>query len=283
VRTVSRTSQHHVVNWSGGIGSWYTARLLREKYGPESITLLFADTLIEADDLYLFSEMAATQLGLNVTVLRDGRTIWDVFEDVRYLGNTRIDPCSYHLKRKLIREWIEKNCDLHATTVYLGIDWSESHRMDKARPYWAPWRVRAPLTSPPFIDKEVMLQTARDDGLAIPSLYTDGFPHNNCGGGCVKAGMGQFKLLLEKRPATYAKWEEGEERVRRHLGKNVAILRDRTGGKTRPLTLREFRERIQAKTIVVDEFDIGGCACAVGDKDEDARVVALGMPGRRPS
>jgi len=41
----------------------------------------------------------------------------------------------------------------------------------------------------------------------------------------------------------------------------VAILRDRRGGTTRPMTLREFRERIQAQPDLFDADEWGGCGC----------------------
>jgi hypothetical protein len=273
------TAAGHVVMYSGGLGSYHAARRVVQQYGPGATTLLFADTMTEAPDLHDFLDASCRKLGARLVQLRDGRDIWQVFIDHRFLGNTRIDPCSYFLKRTLMRRWLDENCTPEHTTIHLGIDWSESHRLEKSRSYWSPYKVLAPMCDPPYLDKDQMIAAAEADGLPVPSLYRDGFPHNNCGGGCVKAGQGQFRMLLARRPATYAEWEAGEQRVRDHLQKDVAILRDRRSGRTRPMTLREFRERIQAGMLWVDELDIGGCGCATGDQDEDARVaVALGMP-----
>jgi hypothetical protein len=286
----------HIIHASGGVGSYHAAKRVAACHGPENVIMLFADTMTEAPDLYDFLRAGADHLGIQLIELRDGRDIWQIFIDHRYLGNTRIDPCSYFLKRMLIRDWLECNWFPDEIVCYLGIDWSEKHRLDKSLIYWDPYPVEAPMCNRPYMDKDQMLAEAVLDGLVIPSLYTDGFPHNNCGGGCVKAGQGQFRMLLQKRPDTYAKWEAGELRVRAHLGKNVSILRDRRGGKTRPMTLREFRQRIQGQPIEVDVFyvasilddpfevdalEIGGCACAVGDEDEDTRVeLALGVTRR---
>jgi hypothetical protein len=44
----------------------------------------------------------------------------------------------------------------------------------------------------------------------------------------------------------------------------VAILRDRSGGTARPMTLTEFRERTQdtgGQLTLDDLFDEGGCGC----------------------
>lgn len=42
----------HVVMFSGGIGSWATAQRVIDKYGPDAVTLLFADVLGEDQDCY---------------------------------------------------------------------------------------------------------------------------------------------------------------------------------------------------------------------------------------
>ena len=105
-----------------------------------------------------------------------------------------------------------------------------------------------------------MLDAMRADGIEPPRLYAMGFPHNNCGGFCVKAGQAHFRLLLEKMPERYAYHEAQEEALRRHLEKDIAVLRDRSGGETRPLTMRAFRERIQGGDDY-DRYDWGGCGC----------------------
>lgn len=42
------------VNFSGGLGSWASSKLAVEQYGKDNVTLVFADTLIEDNDLYRF-------------------------------------------------------------------------------------------------------------------------------------------------------------------------------------------------------------------------------------
>ena len=49
----------HVVMFSGGAGSWMTAKRVAEKHGTDNLILLFADTLIEDEDLYRFLDEAA--------------------------------------------------------------------------------------------------------------------------------------------------------------------------------------------------------------------------------
>jgi len=92
-------------------------------------------------------------------------------------------------------------------------------------------------------------------------LYVLGMPHANCGGGCVKMGIGGFARLLDAMPERYAEWEANEQTMRDQLG-DVSILKDRRGGTAKPLTLRALRERIESGGQV-DLFDIGGCGCFV--------------------
>lgn len=258
-------STTRVVMFSGGLGSWLTARRVRDEHGVDGLTLLFADTLIEDEDTYRFLDDAAADIGVPLTRVADGRDIWQVFKDDRFLGNTRLANCSKFLKQKPCREWLDANCDADAM-VYVGIDWSERHRLPAIMKGWAPYKVEAPMADPPLLDKSAMQLECLKAGIALPRLYRAGFAHNNCGGGCVRAGQAQFELLLRENPARYAEWERNEQGVREHLDADVAILRDRTGGTLRPLTLRRFRERLHTQPDLFDPLDFGGCGCFTAEE-----------------
>lgn len=259
----------HVVMWSGGITSWATARHVITEHGTENVTLLFADTNVEDRDLYMFNEQASKQLGVPITRVADPqeRTPWQVFEDRRWLGNTRIAQCSHALKQDPCRAWLIANADQSSTVLYVGIDWTETHRMAGIIKGWSPWTVDAPLTRPPYSDKQQLLDEAQDAGLIRPRLYQLGFAHNNCGGACVKGGQAQWARLLEVFPDRYARAEAAEQKMRNLLGKDVAILRDRRGGETKPLTLTALRIRIEENSPQVDHLDEGGCGCFVDTAD----------------
>lgn len=252
----------HVVMFSSGAGSAVAARRVALRFGTDALVLLFADVNGEHGDNYRFLQEAAAWIGGKLVVLDNGgRTIWQVFADVRFLGNTRADPCSRVLKREPMRRWLEECCDPADTTVHLGFDWTESHRLDRAAPHWEPWRIDAPLCWEPVLDKAEALKLLVDAGIDPPWLTRMGFPHANCGGGCVKAGIKQFQKLLEVAPAEYARWEWNEERLRTQLDRDVSILRDRSGGTLRPLTLRELRERTAVQQTLFDDADWGSCNC----------------------
>jgi Phosphoadenosine phosphosulfate reductase family len=265
-----RRIMRHIVSVSSGIGSAFTWKLICDKYGPENVTGIFADVNGEHPDNYRFLAEVQYELGSRLIKLtNDGKTIWDVMIEQRFLANTRIDTCSKFLKREPSYAWLQENCDPGNTTVYLGIDWTEIHRLDRARPRWAEqgWHIESPLCEPPYYHKtdgQAWLDSVR---IKRPALYDMGFSHANCGGGCVKAGIGQFRSLLLKDRKWYINWwEAGEEKVRAYLGKNVAILRDRRGGTTRPLPLRILRQRIDSDNgVYADEDEGNGCGvCFLG-------------------
>jgi hypothetical protein len=260
---VKNKQTKHIVLFSGGVGSWAAAKRVAAQHGTDNLILLFTDTKTEDEDLYRFIQEAANNVGGKLITLADGRNVWEVFKDARFIGNTRIDPCSRILKRELAREWIESHCQASSTIVYLGIDWTEAHRADRAGAAWLPWKVESPLIDPPLLDKQQVFGHLKDEGIKPPRLYAMGFPHNNCGGFCVKAGQAQFALLLEKLPNRYAYHEEKEQEMRQFLGKDVAILRDRRGGTTKPLTLKALRLKIEKGEKVRGGW--GGCGCMLDE------------------
>lgn len=243
----------NVVLFSGGVASWGAARRLADN--GEDMVLLFTDTKTEDADLYRFLEEAAADIGAPLVKVADGRDIWQVFRDERYLGNTRADPCSRILKRELARKWVEANAP--DSPIVLGYDWTELHRHERAVAAWAPRAVMSPLTEPPYRLRAHLFADLESRGILPPRLYGYGFEHNNCGGGCVKAGVTHFLRLLDTLPDVYAEWERHEQEMRDLLG-DVSILRDRAGGETTPLTLAALRVRPR-ESVPLDMW--GGCGC----------------------
>jgi hypothetical protein len=264
---------HHVVMFSYGIASWAEGKLTAARYGADATTLLTADTLMEDEDTYAWGAAAAANVGAGHVVVTEGRDPWQVFFDRKYLGNTRVDPCSEVLKRETCRRWMGQHYPGgRGATVHLGIHWSESDRLPAIRANWAPYPVEALLCQPPFLAAREMHDWAEREGLWKQRLYRLGFAHANCGGFCVKGGQAQFRRLLQVMPERYAYHERREQELREYLGKDVSVLRDRRGGKTVPLTLRAFRERVEAGGRC-DLFDWGGCGCFTDSAEGPAKPL----------
>ncbi len=237
----------HVVQYSGGIGSWAATQRVIAEHGTANLVLLVADTRVEDPDLWRFVHDSTTHVGVPPTVVADGRTPFEVFHDQRFLGNSRVAPCSAILKQRPSRAWLTAHADPADTILYVGIDWSETRRIPAIERGWAPWTVRFPMCDPPYLSKQDMLDWCASLGVRPPLLYDKAFSHNNCGGVCVRGGQKHWLHLLEVFPDRYAEAEAREQQLRAELG-DVAILRERRGGRSRPLTLTELRRRQRARS-----------------------------------
>lgn len=66
---------HHVVMFSGGIGSFCAAERVKSALTTgDKLTLLFTDTKMEDEDLYRFLNDSEKALGITITRIADGRT-----------------------------------------------------------------------------------------------------------------------------------------------------------------------------------------------------------------
>jgi hypothetical protein len=251
----------HVVQFSTGVASAEVAWRLVAEHGPADVMLLTADTRAEDEDNWRFGQQVAARLGCEWVRVADGRTPMQAGRDHRCVPNNRMAVCSRVLKRELLDTYRAGHFDPADTIIYLGYDWTEPHRADAARGHWAPWTVDFPLTRPPYLWKGQLLDLFRGRGIEPPRLYGQGFAHANCGGACVRGGQAQWSLLLQVNRPRYLHWEAEEQATRELLGKDVSILRDRSGGTARPITLARFRERIERQPALFDADDWGACGC----------------------
>lgn len=257
----------HIVFYSGGLGSWMTAKRVIEKHGNENVILLFTDTMMEDEDLYRFLNDTEKQLGVPITRIADGRDVWQVFKDVKYIGNSRIAQCSHILKQKESAKWLKERYAPDECILYLGIDWTEEHRRASPTKNWLPYTVEFPMCDEPFLDKADVIDELEKAGIELPRLYKKGFSHNNCGGFCVRAGQGHFINLLKEMPERYKYHEQKEEEMRQYLGReDVSILTRIRKGEKQTLTLAQLREEYENGSKQIDLFDIGGCGCFVSDE-----------------
>jgi len=330
-----------IVMYGGGLTSYEAARRAIERFGQESTEIWFADTRIEDEDLYRFNRDVEIILDHEIKVFDQGLDIWGIFKRERFLGNSRIDPCSKFLKRLPLRKELEKkypkwkcvecespwakgdttitvlelddseikiplchhcpsidiaygsnidklekiiakkgnNCTEARVLiqsldgrvercsesgkfvrVVLGMDIIEDcDRLHRARGYWRPFNNWFPLAEKPFVNKTKIIEQLMEIGIKAPRLYGAGFEHNNCGGFCVKAGMGQMVHLYETLPERYLYHEQKELEFQEFIGSEVTILSQTTKGVRKNLSLRDLRLRVEAG----EEFSFSpGLACA---------------------
>ncbi|TYB71186.1 phosphoadenosine phosphosulfate reductase family protein [Nonomuraea sp. PA05] len=215
---------HHVVQMSGGLGSFWAAVFAVLVYGKENVVLLFADTLWEHPDTYRFLGQASEHLDITPIIVCDGRNPFQVYFDQHFLGNSRIAPCTKELKQKPCRRWLEEHCDPADTILYVGLDAAEERRRPGVIKGWTPWRVEFPLMDDKTWDKKRMKTECAKLGITIPRMYELGFSHNNC-----------------LHPDTRYITSEGIKTLRETCGQTVKVLG--RGGGWREAEIRSFGEQ----------------------------------------
>lgn len=205
---------------------------------------------------------------------------WALFNKRQFIGNSRVAPCSELIKQRMAREYVKRTWAKEELAVYFGIDWSEDHRVAAPTKNWSVHAssVNFPLIQPPYNGYPQRIQMLKDDGIPLPPLYELGFPHNNCGGFCVRGGQGHFKMLLEHLPNIFEYHKEQEAKLSQELyersGEKYSILTRTVKGVKEPLPLGKLQAMVEGDEYV-DPLDVGGCGCFVTEEEEQLEDVAV--------
>ena len=232
-----------IVALSGGKASAWCADWTFRHYPKEDVVLYFNDTKWEDPDLYRFLDDLRGYFNHPITYDADGRSPEEVFYDQRALANNRMPFCSRVLKA----ERLQRYCQPGDTLVF-GIGCTEKHRAVRIAQIYHALKPNLTLRFPLLEtfgsrerERESINNFLLQANIQEPALYALGFTHNNCGGGCVRAGKKQWKRLYEMRPEVYLERERVEREVSEHLGKRVTFFKDES--------LEEFRQRIESGTL----------------------------------
>ena len=255
----------HIVSLSGGSASAVAADRVIDKYGDENVTLWFADTLWEDDDLYRFLDDLEDRWEKKIVRFTDGRNPLEVAEEKKLIPNSFAAPCSYYLKQLPFRKFL----DTHEkpVTVHLGLDFTEEHRHAKPKEIYeqiAGVSVDFPLMWKPlpYMSYTKMIE---DWGIKIPRLYTMGFPHNNCGGRCVRQGASEWIRLMKHFPERFNKvrdWEKANQ-TPGSPRENRTILKKSKDGVPQSISLTELEKKNETTQMDIFTYqgDEYGCFC----------------------
>lgn len=228
-----------IVTVSGGKASAWCADWALKNYQKEDVLLYFNDTKWEHPDLYRFLSDLERYLNHKILWDSDGRSPEALFYDNRALANNRMPFCSRVLKAERLHKFYQGG-----DTLVFGIGQDELHRARRVADVYRGVAERTnkwPIVRFPLIAEEITKEQVdswlRSTGIEEPTLYKLGFLHNNCSGGCVRAGKKHWKLLYEKLPEVYLDRERVENDIRAFLGKDISFFKDETLG--------EFRKRIE--------------------------------------
>ena len=255
----------HIVSLSGGTASAVAADRVLNKYGHEFTTLWFADTLWEDEDLYRFLEDLESRWEKKIVRFTDGRTPLQLAEEKKLIPNSFAAPCSHFLKQVPFRKFLESHDK--PVTVHLGLDFTEQHGHGKPKEIYEGIEgvsVDFPLMWKPYAFMGYQ-KVVEEWGIKPPRLYSYGFPHNNCGGRCVRQGASEWIRLLKHFPERFKEvrdWEKSYQTPGTPR-ENRTILKQSVDGKSEPLSLIDLEN--QNKTTQIDMFtyqgDEFGCFC----------------------
>lgn len=250
----------YVVSISGGMASAVAAERAIRRYGREAVTLWFADTNWEDEDLHRFLADCMQRWGERIEGFKDGRTPLEIAEQAQLIPNQKRAPCSLVLKVQPFRRYLAELP--YKPTILLGMDWREQHRMAAPTRIYGEqgYTVDFPLLWKP-LEYRPYAEVVRSWGIEPPRLYDMGFPHNNCGGRCVKQGIAEWRRLAHYFPERFAEvrdWEQ-DQRAKGGPRADYSIARDQSGGEVKPLTLAEIEQRAELEQPKLD--DLFGCFC----------------------
>lgn len=248
----------YVVQYSGGVGSFMAAYIMQCR--GEDFDLLFADTNCEDSDLYRFLDDTAKFFKKEIIRIDNaGHDIWMAQAKAGMQANTKYDSCSRLLKREPLKKYLKSHYKPENTILVFGIGGEEAHRTDSIAGNYKPFVCEFPLIDQ-NTDRYDIEATLDEIGIDCPRLYEMGFPHNNCGGFCVKSGQKQATMLYRNLPETYAYHEKRQEALFELMGVRHGTIRKTIDGEMHYLSLKEWREMLQ-NGEQPDLFDEGGCAC----------------------
>lgn len=257
----------HIVSISGGTSSAVAANRVINKYGKENVTLWFADTKWEDEDLYRFLIDLENKWDKKIDRYKHGLNPLQIAEKYSMIPNNRMVRCSFELKIKPFTRMIKKM--EKPITVHIGLDWSEQHRMEAPKSNYESIKgvfVEFPLMWKPY-ETLKYAKVVESWGIKAPRLYAFGFPHNNCGGRCVRQGMSEWKKLKQSFPERFTevkKWELLQQTKSKTREGKAILTKTKDGVKT-PITLdeleKEWNKEGQQDMFQEYEGDNTGCFC----------------------
>lgn len=254
---------YYIARLSGGTASAVATDRAIQRYGRKRVWIRFEDVSWEDEDTYRFIDECMQRWGGGLISGQPGRTPLDVFEAKHIIPNSAIAPCSGELKIKPFEEWLWRIPK--PVTILSGLGWTEPHRINRLGRYHkhaGKWRAPVgfaqrvhgvyedfPLLWKP-LEYRPYTEVVRSWGIEPPRAYSFGFPHNNCGGRCIRQGISEWKRLWLAWPDRFAQMRDWEASQRAKGGARTTstFCRVRVGGIDQNITLAELEHRWQSET-----------------------------------
>lgn len=267
-----------IVDVSGGAASAVVLLRVIDRHGTDGLVARFADVGSEAPDVYRFLDDLQCVAGVEIVRLTSSRNTWELFESRGMWTSNHGCVASFHLKKIPLRKHAESIGSPAESTIYVGFSPDEQDRMSRLQKSGAPWKFEFPLTWPTPLLRCDQIAFLNRRGITPPDMYERGYPHANCGGACVLAGVGQWRGLIADYPDRFAVAEQHEQKMMAMMastGRKVStILQYTERGERKNLSLRELRESVEAGRPPDRAWRATKCSCVgdLWDADWDAKT-----------
>lgn len=149
---------------------------------------------------------------INTMSDRYNGSIYEVFEQRKYIAGIHGAPCTFELKKN-VRERFQRPDDVHV----FGFTAEEQGRFDRLLDANGSLQVEAPLIDAGMTHADCLALLDRR-GIELPAMYRLGYRNNNCIG-CVKGGAGYWNKIRSDFPEVFERMAALEERYGARLVK----------------------------------------------------------------
>lgn len=211
----------HIVMFSGGVASAYTAYLVKLKENKKDIILLHTPTLSEHKDADRFRKEVKKYLDLEMVEPQDGRNIWELIDDENCLPSQFIPFCTRILKQQPAKKYIKKLKENYI--LYYGYGIEEWRRIQKQMGRLKTENIKTsyPIFEEKITNDEIKKIIENDWGIKLPIPYKF-LKHNNCIP-CFKAGKAEWKNYYLYFPEQYKKAVEKEKQIGHTVFKDITL------------------------------------------------------------
>lgn len=211
----------HIVLFSGGASSSYAAYLVLKQQKKEDVILLHTPTYSEHKEADRFRNDVSKFFNHPITEQADGRDIWQLIEDRKYIPSQFMPFCTQQLKINQSEKFFNSFNDEFIQYIGYGkTEWTRVQRtytrnLAKGR------IVKFPVFDSGISDEEIKKIIQDDWGIKLPDVYKY-LKHNNCIP-CFKAGKSEWKNFYIYFPEQYKKAVEAEKKTGYTVFKDISL------------------------------------------------------------
>ncbi|NTU67994.1 MAG: phosphoadenosine phosphosulfate reductase family protein [Chlorobiaceae bacterium] len=238
----------HVVKFSGGAASAVVAKLVIDEIGHDDVILLYSDTKSEHPDADRFRAQICDFLKHEMTVVADGRDLWELIDDNHTLPGQFMPFCTQLLKQRPSDRFLKALGEDFISYLGFSIDEIRRAQRSDARAAANGERVAFPLINA-GLSSDDCKRIIRDEwGICLPEPYKY-LKHNNCIP-CFKAGAkGYWAAIAKHYPEQFERACQAEEKW------NYTVFRD--------ITLRQLKDLSGREIEMFPDEDTTPCMCAL--------------------